>query len=373
MRLTIDKEQFLKALNNASHAVAAKGPMPLLTNLKLDLNEKGLEVTGSNQDITVKATVPYMIGDKEIIRNAGIGSTLVNAHILTEIVRQIEGAELSIEVIDDAIVKIDDGKSSFKLNCIKAEEYPDIDLEPSGVSFEMKCADLTAIVEQSAFAASMKEQRALLMGFNPRADNGILVATATDSARLARKQIAIDSDVKFSCNIPAKIILDIVHLFENAEKVTVAISDKKALFDFDSTVVTSRLIPGDYPVTDSIIPATFNYFLEANSQELLSAMERVRVLSGDNEPVVKLAMQEDEVEVSAKSDTNGSALEKISTFQFNGERLAVSFNSQFVIDAIKAVKSDDVTICFIGEMKPFVVKNPKDDSVIELITPMRTF
>jgi DNA polymerase-3 subunit beta len=373
MRLSIDKTQFLKALNSASHAVASKGPLPLLSNLKLDLNEKGLEVTGSNQDITVKATVPYMIGDKEIIRNAGVGSTLVNAHILTEIVRQIEGAELSIEVIDDAIVKIDDGKSSFKLNCIKAEEYPDIDLEPTGASFEMKCADLTALVEQSAFAASAKEQRPVLTGLNLRAENGLLVATATDSARLARKQVAIDSDVKFSCNVPARNILDIVHLFENAEKVTLAISDKKILFDFDSTIVTSRLIPGDYPVTDSIIPATFNFFLEANAQELLSAMGRVRVLSVDSEPVVKLTMQEDEVEVSAKSDANGSGLEKISTFQFTGERLAVSFNSQFVIDAIRAVKSDDVTICFIGEMKPFVVKNPKDDSVIELITPMRTF
>ena len=84
-------------------------------------------------------------------------------------------------------------------------------------------------------------------------------------------------------------------------------------------------------------------------------------------------MREEEVEVSAKSDTNGSALEKISTYQYAGERLSVSFNSQFVIDAIKALKCEDVTICFMGEMKPFVVKNPKDNSVVELITPMRTF
>ena len=84
-------------------------------------------------------------------------------------------------------------------------------------------------------------------------------------------------------------------------------------------------------------------------------------------------MREEEVEVSAKSDASGSALEKISTFQYTGDRLDVSFNSQFVIDAIRAVRSEDVLICFLGEMKPFVVKNPKDDSVVELITPMRTF
>jgi len=373
MRLTINKEQFLKALNAASHAVATKTPMPLLTNLKLELNEKGLEVTGSNNEITIKATVPYMIGEKEIIRNAGIGSILVNAHILTEVIRHLEGTELSFEVIDEAIAKIDDGKSSFKLNCIKAEEYPDIDLEPTGTTFEMKCADFQRLVEQSAFAASAKEQRPILTSLNLRASEGTLVATATDSARLARKQITIDSDVKFACNIPARVCLDIVHLFENTTDVTISIAEKKALFNFDSTIVTSRLIPGDYPVTDAIIPQTFNFFLQANSQELLSAMERVRILSGDSEPVVKLSMREDEVEVSAKSDATQSAVEKISTFQFNGEFLDVSFNSQFVIDAIKAIKSDDVSICFIGEMKPFVAKNPKDASVIELITPMRTF
>jgi DNA polymerase-3 subunit beta len=84
-------------------------------------------------------------------------------------------------------------------------------------------------------------------------------------------------------------------------------------------------------------------------------------------------MDEEEVEVSARNDASGSATERISTFQYSGERLQVSFNSQFVIDAIKAVKSEDVVICFLGEMKPFVVKNPKDESVVELITPMRTF
>jgi DNA polymerase-3 subunit beta len=373
MRFTIDKEQFLKSLNAASKAVPSKSASPYLTNLKLELNEKGLEILGSNGDISIKATVPYMVNDREIIRNVGLGSTLVNSRILTEIVRNVEGGELSVEVIDEAVMKIDDSRSSFKLNCIKAEEYPDIDLERSGTEIKISCYAFASLVDQSAFAASNKDVRPILTALHLEAENGRLVATATDSARLARKEITIDDNTRFACNVPAKTVSDIVHMFDNAKEVIVSVSPKKILFDFDNVIVASRLIPGEYPVTRSIIPTVFNYTLEANAAELLSAMNRVRILSADTEPVVTITMREEEVEVSAKSDTNGSALEKISTYQYAGERLSVSFNSQFVIDAIKALKCEDVTICFMGEMKPFVVKNPKDNSVVELITPMRTF
>ena len=182
MRFTIEKDQFLKSLNAASKAVPSKSASPYLTNLKLDLNEKGLEILGSNGDISIKATVPYMIGDREVIRNAGLGATLVNSRILTEIVRNVEGNELSVEVIDEAVMKIDDSRSSFKLNCIKAEEYPDIDLERSGTEIKLSCVAFASLVEQSAFAASNKDQRPILTALHLEAENGKLVATATDSA-----------------------------------------------------------------------------------------------------------------------------------------------------------------------------------------------
>ena len=372
MRLSVEKEQFLKALNSTSHAIAGKNADPILANLKLELNEKGLEIIGTNSEITIMSTVPYAINGITIIRGAGLGSTLVNAHLLTEVVRRMAGSEVSFEVIDDSIAKLDDGRSSFKLNCTKAEEYPDIDLEPSGVALALSCADLAGLIDQSAFAASVKDSRPILTAVNLEAGDGYLVATATDSARLARKSIRIDSTAKFRVNIPARIISDITKLFEGSDFVEISVSDSRALFRFDNTVVASRLISGDYPVTKAIIPRNFNYYLEINGQELLAAMTRVNILSPEREAVVKLSMSENEVEVSARSELSGSANEPIQTFSFTGEDLDVSFNSLFVIDAIKALKCEDVTLCFQAEMKPFVVKNPKDDSVVELITPMRT-
>ena len=373
MRLSIDKEQFLKALNIASKAIASKSADPLLANLKLDLNDRGLEITGTNKETTIQCLVPYRIGEKEIIRSAGLGAALINAKLLTEVVRRMDGTELAVEVIDDSIAKIDNGRSSYKLNCIKAEAFTDIDLEPSGTILSLDCDEFSSLVEQSAFAASNKEQRPILTALNLEANEGVLTATATDSARLARKTLAIDSDVKFRCNVPARTLSDVTHLFEGAKRVTLAVSDSSILFLFENVIVCSRLVSGEYPVTKAIIPQTFNYYLEVNAQELLSAMSRASLLSAERDYVVKLSMSEEEVQVSSRSEQTGSALESIQTFQFTGERLEVSFNSLFVIDAIKALKSEDVRVCFQAEMKPFVVLSPKDDSVIELITPMRTY
>ena len=374
MRFTIKKEPFLKTLTIAGRAAPVKSAVPALSNIKFDLNEKGLELTGCNGEMTIDSVVPYMIGEEEIIRSASVGKILVSAHYITEAIRRMEGSEIHFEVVDSSLAKIDDGRTSIKLVCANAEEYPDIDLEESGQTFEMSTPDLLDLVEQSAFAASSKETKPVLSAVNLGAcGDGTLVATATDAARMARKSVSINSDVRFKCNVPARILGDIAHLIEGTGAVRVSIDDKKALFRAGMTVVSTRLIPGDYPVTKSIIPTNFNYFLEANSQELINAMGRLSIFITEKDGAVKLSMNEGEVEVYAKNEASGSANEKIQTFSFVGESLSVSFNPAYIVDAIKALRSEDVTLCFVNEMKPFVIKNPKDPSAVELITPMRTY
>ena len=167
--------------------------------------------------------------------------------------------------------------------------------------------------------------------------------------------------------------MEIDHLLETAEALQIALSDKKALFSFENTVVATRLIAGEYPNTKNIVPRVTNYSLEVNASDFLKAIDRVNILSIDRENVVDLYLDEDTVEISAKSTQVGSATEKIETFKFEGSNLQISFNSEFVSSAIKSLGSEDVTFLFVGEMKPFVIKNPNDDSVIQIVTPVRTY
>jgi len=374
MRFVINRNEFLKALSIAGRAVNSKSSaVPVLANLLLELNDKGLFITGSNYELTIKTSVPYSRDDVELIRNVQEGSTLVNAKIITDMARKIDSDEISFEVIDSTIAVINAGKIKYNLNCIKANEYPDIDLEPTGIQINLTKVEFSSLVSQTAFAASLKEQRPILTAINLEAADGVLTATTTDSARLARKQIPISTDLRFVANVPAKMMVEVDHLMEGADKVKIALSDKKALFEFDNTVVSTRLIAGDYPNTKNILPRVTNYSLEVNANDFMKAIDRVNILSIDRENVVDLFLSEDNVEISAKSTQVGSASEKIDVFKFSGNNLQISFNSEFVLSAIKALGSEDVTFLFVGEMKPFVLKNPEDESIVQIVTPVRTY
>lgn len=374
MRFVIKRDEFLKALLVAGRAVNSKNSaVPVLANLKLELSDNGLAITGSNYELTIKTTIPFSLNDEEIIRNVQEGTTLVNAKIITDMARKIDAEEINFEVIDSTIAVITAGKIKYNLNCIKANEYPDVDLEPTGIQINLTRLEFSSLVSQTAFAASLKEQRPILTAVNLEALNGVLTATTTDSARLARKQILISTDLQFSANVPAKMMVEIDHLLEGSESLKIALSDKKALFSFDNTVIATRLIAGEYPNTKNIVPRITNYSLEVNAADFLKAIDRVNILSIDRENVVDLYLDEDTVEISAKSTQVGSATEKIETFKFVGNDLQISFNSEFVSSAIRALGSEDVTFLFVGEMKPFVIKNPNDESIIQIVTPVRTY
>ena len=373
MRFTIKREEFLKGLMIAGRAVGSKVVVPVLANLKLELSENGLFITGSNYDLTIKTQVPYKLNGVDVIRNYKEGATLINSRLIIEIARKMESEEITLDVIDSTIATISDNKSEYKLNCVRPEEYPDLDLEASGTKLTLAKDVFDNLVSQTAFAASTKEQRPVLTAMNLEANEGVLIATATDSARMARKEVPVDGNVRFVANVPAKMMVEVDHLLEGLNSVDIAFSDKKALFTLGRTVVASRLIAGDYPNTKNIVPKTTNYHLEVNANDLIKAIDRANILSIDRENVVDLSMSDSGVEISAKSQQVGSAIEIIDVFKFVGQSLKVSFNSEFVVAAVKALGSEDVMFEFVGEMKPFVVKNISDDSVIQIVTPVRTY
>lgn len=375
MRFTIKREQFLKSLNIANRAISSKSAIAALSNVKLDLTEEGLFVMGSNFEFTIRTFVPYKDNaGTDLIRNYKEGSILLNAKIISEIARKMEAEEITIEIIDSTIATVTDNKSEYKLNCMRAEEYPDVDLDASnGVLFSLPVAQFASMVDQTAFAASAKEQRPILTALNLEAGEGFLTAIATDSARLAKKQISISSNLKFIANIPAKMMVEIEHLSEGSSDIAISIGDKKALFTFSNTTVVTRLLQGEFPNTSKVIPHGTNYSLEVNAEDLIRAIDRANILSIDRENVVDLSMESDKIEISAKSSQVGSASEKVSPFRYEGQPLQISFNSEFVVAAVKALGSEDVTFSFVGEMRPFVIKNTKDDSVVQVVTPVRTF
>ena len=370
MRFTINKNEFLKSLSVVSKPIPSKSFIASLVFVKLSLDDRGLTLVGSNESIAISTIINFTEGDKEIIRNYKAGAILVQGHYLLEIVRKLSGDELTFELIDNSVVQITDNRSSFKLNSAPAEEYPEYDFNESGTEFTVNTKDFIALIEQTSFAAAQKENRPMLTAINLNGKDNKLTAVALDSARLSKKEISIEENGEFTANLPSRTANEIIRMFEDVDKINVVVNERKMFFKFGSTVIASNLLNGEYPNTNGLGPKSQNYILEANAQEFLNTIDRVALLSNEK-ATVKLTVSSDEFEISSTTNEVGSAVEKITNYQFQGNRFEVLVNSSFVIDAVKALRSDDITLIFESELKAFIIKSEKDSSVIQLITPVR--
>lgn len=376
MKFKINREQFLRGITTASRPTSMKTPIPVLINLLLSLDETGLTLLGSNNELAIKTHIPMKINDLEVIRSFEFGQTLISSKTLNESVRKMEGGEINVEIIDRTIAQVGDGRTQYRLASVDPNEYPDLDLSKTGTSFEINAKDFIKIIDQTSFAASTKEQRPILTALNLTATGGKLTAVATDSARLANKVVQLDDNVSFVANVPARVISDIAKLIESnvgITKLEITVAANKINFEFGDTLVVSRLVSGEYPLTRNIIPKSHSSFLEVNANELLKAMDRVSILSlSERENVVKLTLSEAGVVVSSKSHMAESAEETVPLCKYVGDPLDISFNHLLVASAIKACQSDDVIIGFNGANKPFSVRVAEDESLVLIVTPIRT-
>ena len=372
MKLTIDRLRLLKILNVVNIAIVPKSPTPAYLNFKLDMLSDKLVVTGSNGELTITSTCPVSENDKIYISNYEEGSTLISAKFLLDIVRKLDSDILTIEIVDDVIAHISDNKSQFKLNSIRASEYPSLDLDYNGQIIVFSGDSFKKIVSQTAFAASTKEVRPVLTAINAKANGDVIDFVATDSYRLSKKTYQMDEELSFVANIPVKTLYEVSKLIEGGE-IEMCISLNKVSFSYKGTRVYSRLIAGDFPKVSNMFPATYPYVLQVNSTQFINAMERVSLLAVERENIVKLNVSSEGCSITSKSEQIGSAEEAIEEYRYTGERFEISFNVNYVIDAIKAAQSEEVILSFVGEMSAFRVTSPVDTSIVQIVTPVRSY
>ena len=373
MRFIISKNKLTNALNIVSKAVTNKTPIAVLTGIKFDLTEEGLTLVGSDTDLSISTFIKAEENNDKVITIFETGSCVLNAKYITEIIRKLDGERVEIELVDGNLIKIVDQKSNFSLNSINVTEFPYIDFNFDNNTITVKGDILKQIISQTKFATSQKETRPILTGVNFKVDGNVLEAVATDTYRLAKKKIIIGDTAYFNVTIPAKNLDEVCKIVDGGEDVVINFFDKKVMFKVSDTVISTRVISGVYPDTSKLIPEAFENKLNTLTNEFISAIDRASLLSSDRNNIVKLSLNTDKVEISSRSQEIGSVVEKISNYEYEGNKLDISFSAQYIIDAIKAIGSNDVELSLNGEMKPFVVKNKEDDSIIQLVLPVRTY
>lgn len=373
MKIIVNKNSLLKSLGLVIRIIGTKNINPVLINFKFVVYENKMEIIGSNGSVNISDTINSTDKDgNSILSIERQGSFLVASRII-EIVRKLDGKDIVFELVDNSILRIDDNKSSFKLNTIDAKEYPDFEQINTTHSLTLSSEQFIKIVDQVAFAASIKESRPILKAVNIKNQNGEMSFSSTDTVRLSRKTVSVPFNKEINLNVPAKVLQDVSKMLEGISEIKIAFEENKISFLFDTTTVTSNVIEGDYPNLSSIINKTYGYVLKISTDEFIAALERVSALFFDRDTVVTLQLATECVKLTSKQSQIGSAQEILSNCEYEGDDLEISFNAHFLLDSLRALKSNDVEICFSGLCRPFSIKDPNDTSLMQIVTPLRIY
>ena len=375
MKFTIKRELLLEALNKVSKAISTKNLIPVLAGIKFELKKKKLTLTASDNDITIQTVIESIKDEDFKIENEG--SIIISGKYILDIVRKLTDEYINIEVIDDLKILIYTDKAEFNLNGISESEYPNIGLEESKKKIDIKADVLKSIVYQTAFASSNEESKPVLTGINFNIVGDVLECNSTDSYRLARKVIKLDkvSEENYNIVIPSHNIVEFTRIIgSDDEIVELHIFGNKILFKTGNLKFESRLINGTYPNTSNLLPDESLLVISTNLNEFYSVIDRVSILTSDKEKnIVTLETQGNTLILKSSSAEIGRVEEKMEINKNNSEDIKISFSAKYMMEALKSFSTETVDLHFVGEIKPILIKSTEDETLTQLVLPIRTY
>lgn len=379
MQFSIKRSLFIKNLNDVQRAISSKTTIPILTGLKLVLTEAGLMLTGSDADISIEAFISAD-DEKNELEVGSTGSIVLPARFFGEIVKKLPEDTLTLEVKDNFQTELRSGPAAFTINGLDANNYPNLPVIDTDKQVVLDAAVLKQLIAQTVIAVSNQESRPILTGIHLVLANQELLAVATDSHRLSQRkiQLDIDADIHYDVIIPGKSLVELSRtLGDDVENVEMRIAENQVLFVAGTTSFYSRLLEGNYPETSRLIPTSSSTQVEFNAPQLLSAIERASLLSHESHNnVVKLALDPaiNKVTIYGNSPDVGNVEESLNGQNLSGEELEISFNPDYMKDALRSFGQTEIRVAFTSALRPFTLVPTEDaDHFIQLITPVRTF
>ncbi len=375
MKFTIKKELLLESLSKVSKAISTKNLIPVLAGVKFELKKKKLILTASDNDITIQTTIEA--NKEEDFKIESEGSIIIQGKYILDIVRKLPEEFVNIEVIDDLKILIFTENSEFNLNGISESEYPNIGLEESKKKIDVTAGTLKNIVYQTAFASSNEESKPVLTGINFNIVGDLLECNSTDSYRLARKVIHLDksSEENYNIVIPSHNLLEFTKILGSDEEIVeLHIFNNKILFKTGNLKFESRLINGTYPNTSNLLPSDSMLVISTNLNDLYNVIDRVSILTSDKEKnIVTLETSGNTLLLKSSSVEIGRVEEKMQIQKSNDEDIKISFSAKYMMEALKSFSTTTIDLHFVGEIKPILIKSTEDESLTQLVLPIRTY
>jgi len=363
MEVVIDRDAFLKGLQMVQNIVEPRQTLPILANVLLEAEGESVRMTATDLEVGARVSVPAKVGGK--------GAITVSARKLAEIVKELAAAAVALKVTENVTVSLRCGGATYRLIGLAPDDFPPVvPASPqSWVTLEAKI--LREMLTQTSFAVSHDETRYAL--------NGVLFAfqgkdvrmVATDGHRLALSTRSLGQAIPTATGIvPRKAVTEIMRVLGTGEEVQIAITENQFVLQMPNFVMTARLIEGQFPNYDAVIPRTQPGRLAAPRSSLTAALRRVAVMAEERNKPVKLALSPGSLKVTASSQELGEA-EEILEVEYAGEEMVIGFNSRYLLEAMAALDKDQVMFEIKDAQSPGVIKSVEDEGYCCVIMPMR--
>jgi len=415
VKFRCERDVLLEALTTAGRAVASRGgALPVLSGIRLEINGDQLRVAGTDLDLTIQMSTR--------VTGAGNGVAVAPGRLVTDIIRALDPGAVTVESDEDDELRIVSGRSQFTVRTHPASDFPRLPVV-SGDAVKLPAARLAEALRQVVRAASSEDSRPILTGVLMAAEAGGLRLVATDSYRLAVRDLpgvgVLREDQQVL--VPSRALAELQRLLNSAASAAsshggsaapspaspagdgsagsagsgaadgsdasdppvpppvpadtgpaaiLRLGDHDATFELGAVQLTTRLIEGDFPNYRQLIPSNYPNSLIVGREALLDAVRRVKLLVRDPTTPVRIAMRSDGIELTVITQDWGQATEEVDA-KYEGSEMVVAFNPAYLIDGVEAITSDEVQLETLDALKPATLKPTEGSDYLYLLMPVR--
>jgi DNA polymerase-3 subunit beta len=363
VKFRCEREQLAEALGLASRIASGRvGALPALSGVRLQVKGDALHLTSTDNDMTLQASLPIG-GDRD-------GISLISAKLLNDIVRSLPEGKITLEATPESLA-VKSGRSQFTVPTYNALDFPNV-APSAGAPFTVPAGEFGEALRQVVRAASGDQMRIALTGVLLTGEEGSLRLVATDSYRLAVRDVtSIVIAASTKVLIPSRALTELQRLLSGATETAISLDDNSVTFDVGGTKLTTRILTNEYPNYKNLLSGTYPNAMTTGRDALLDALRRARILAKDQGPV-RLAMTANGLKLTAGTKDNDEFEEDLDGV-YNGDDITIAFNSDYLAAGIDAIPTDDVIIKTIDPARPAVITAAGDKSseYLYLLMPQR--
>jgi DNA polymerase-3 subunit beta len=361
MKIKVERGILLNGIQTVQNVITARSNLPILSNILMETQQNNLRLTATDLDVGISCVIP--------VESEEQGAITVPAKRFGDIIKELADDNVNITTKKNNLITINTETCQFKITGIASEEFPKLPEFKDRPVIKIGQSALKETLLLTSFAASFDETRYILNGILFRINNNNIILVATDGKRLAiiEKKLNQGIDRDINIIIPIKTIHELNRNLKEDEELSLILGNNQVLFDLGSVIIVSRLIEGEFPDYQQVIPPVSENKIKIERDKFLLAVKRAAILATADYQAVKLEIFKNRLVVSKSTPDIGESREEV-PIEYQGREMVIGFNPNYLIDVLKNLSNEKIELELTDAEKPGVIRT---NGYVYIVLPMR--